>query len=387
MDVSFFIASRLRFKGRLVVTSIAVSYLVMVIAMAVSSGFRHEIRAGLSAICGDVQLTPQMADQLDGQVAMNAKPSYLPMIEEINGVADVNPVVMRAGIVKNNDNIHGVLFKGVQRSDTVALGVSIPSRLAEIAGLGVGDRMLAYFVGEKVKMRNFVVTSMYDAMLDADDKLIVYASISDMQRLNGWSDTQASSLEIMLEPSFRNEDDMNDIAYDIGAAAHEYALESDGYVYASSLVTRYPQLFDWLRLIDFNVFFILILMTIVAGFNMISGLLIMLFEHISTIGLLKSLGMTDRSISKIFLSSSAALVLKGMAIGNVLAFLFCLIQSRTHLIGLDPRNYFVSFVPVNIDWGTVILSEILSFAIIMVLLLLPCIFISRVDPADTVRVR
>lgn len=387
MDVSFFIASRLRFKGRLVVTSIAVSYLVMVIAMAVSSGFRHEIRAGLSAICGDVQLTPQMADQLDGQVAMNAKPSYLPVIEEINGVADVNPVVMRAGIVKNNDNIHGVLFKGVQRSDTVALGVSIPSRLAEIAGLGVGDRMLAYFVGEKVKMRNFVVTSMYDAMLDADDKLIVYASISDMQRLNGWSDTQASSLEIMLEPSFRNEDDMNDIAYDIGAAAHEYALESDGYVYASSLVTRYPQLFDWLRLIDFNVFFILILMTIVAGFNMISGLLIMLFEHISTIGLLKSLGMTDRSISKIFLSSSAVLVLKGMAIGNVLAFLFCLIQSRTHLIGLDPRNYFVSFVPVNIDWGTVILSEILSFAMIMVLLLLPCIFISRVDPADTVRVR
>ena len=185
----------------------------------------------------------------------------------------------------------------------------------------------------------------------------------------------------------RNEMDMDNIAYLVGATVYEYAQESDGAVYASSVADRYPQLFDWLRLIDFNVLFILVLMTIVAGFNMISGLLIMLFENISTIGLLKSLGMTDRSISKIFLSSSAVLVLKGMAIGNVLAFLFCLVQNRTHLIGLNPENYFVSFVPVHINWGTVLISDVLSFVIIMVLLLIPCIFISRVDPADTVRVR
>ena len=387
MDASFFIASRLRFKGRLVVISIAVSYLVMMIALAVSAGFRNEIRQGLSAICGDIQLTPQNADMYDGQASVCAEPSYLPKLLEIEGVDEVKPVVARAGIVKNGENIHGVLFKGIHRDDTVALGVSIPSRLAEIAGLKEGDRMLTYFVGEKVKMRQFAVTSVYDAMLAADDKLIVYASLSDMQRVNGWGDDKASSLEVILEPSFRNETDMNDISYLVGATVYDYAKESDGSVYASSIVNMYPQLFDWLRLIDFNVLFILVLMTIVAGFNMISGLLIMLFENISTIGLLKSLGMTDRSISKIFLSSSAVLVLKGMAIGNVLAFLFCLVQNRTHLIGLNPENYFVSFVPVDINWGTVVISDVLSFAIIMVLLLIPCIFISRVDPADTVRVR
>ena len=387
MDASFFIASRLRFKGRLVVVSIAVSYLVMMIALAVSAGFRNEIRLGLSAICGDIQLTPQNADMYDGQASVSAVPSYLPRLQEIEGVDDVKPVVARAGIVKNDDNIHGVLFKGVHRDDTVALGVSIPSRLAEIAGLKPGDRMLTYFVGEKVRMRQFNVTSVYDAMISADDKLIVYASLSDMQRVNGWGDDKVSSLEVILEPSFRNEMDMDNIAYLVGATVYEYAQESDGAVYASSVADRYPQLFDWLRLIDFNVLFILVLMTIVAGFNMISGLLIMLFENISTIGLLKSLGMTDRSISKIFLSSSAVLVLKGMAIGNVLAFLFCLVQNRTHLIGLNPENYFVSFVPVHINWGTVLISDVLSFVIIMVLLLIPCIFISRVDPADTVRVR
>jgi lipoprotein-releasing system permease protein len=128
-------------------------------------------------------------------------------------------------------------------------------------------------------------------------------------------------------------------------------------------------------------------MIIVAGFNMISGLLIMLFEHISTIGLLKSLGMTDRSIAKVFLSSSAVVVLKGMVIGNVLALLFCMVQGTTHLLKLDPENYYVSYVPVNVDLSSVLIADVVSFAAIMLLLLIPCLFISKVDPSQTVRVK
>lgn len=387
MNASFFIASRLRFKGRLIVTSIAVSYLVMIIALAVSSGFRMEIRKGLSDICGDVQLIPQNADQFDGQSSMTAKLSYLPMIEELEGVDQVRPVIYRAGIVKNQDNIHGVLFKGVHNSDTVALGVSIPRRLSEISGLKQGDKMLTYFVGENIRMRQFNITSIYDAMLETDDKLIVHASLSDLQRLNGWNDDQVSAMEIILDQSHRKESSMREMSQQVGMVAYEYSQDADESVYATSAVAQYPQLFEWLSLIDFNVVFILVLMTIVAGFNMISGLLIMLFENISTIGLLKSLGMTDRSISKVFLSSSAVLVLKGMTIGNVLAFIFCIVQNSTHLFGLNPENYFVSFVPVNINWGLVLTSDLVSFVVIMVSLLIPCVFISRVDPADTVRVR
>ena len=138
---------------------------------------------------------------------------------------------------------------------------------------------------------------------------------------------------------------------------------------------------------DFNVLFILILMTIVAGFNMISGLLIMLFENISTIGLLKTLGMTDRAIAKVFLSSSAVLAIKGMAIGNALAIIFCVVQSTTHVLKLDPVNYFVSYVPVHPDMGLILTADVIAFAAIMLLLLIPCLFISKVDPAETVRVR
>lgn len=392
MDASFYIAGRLRFKGNIAVVSIAISFLVMIIAVAVSSGFRHEVRNGLSSMSGDVRLMPPAMSYLDENEPIESDPAYLPYVQDVQGVRSIEPAVYRAGIVKNGESVHGVMFKGIsggvrETSDSVALAVSIPSRLAEISGLMIGDRMLTYFVGDKVKARQFNVVSVHQTMIQADDKLVVYADLSDMQRVNGWEENQVSVLEVMLEDECKTEMQIEEMGALIGTLANAYSAEEDAPVISVSAVSSYPQLFDWLNLIDFNVLFILALMTIVAGFNMISGLLIMLFENISTIGLLKSLGMTDRSISKVFLSSSAVLVLKGMAAGNLLAILFCIVQSTTHLLRLNPENYFVSFVPVNLDFGTILCADILSFFVIMLLLLIPCVFISKVDPAETVRVR
>ncbi|MBR5300886.1 MAG: ABC transporter permease [Bacteroidales bacterium] len=392
MDASFFIAGRLRFKGKISVVSIAVSFLVMIIAVSVSSGFRHEVRNGLSDLSGDIRLMPPTMSYLDENEPIESDPAYLPYVQDVKGVRSIEPAVYRAGIVKNGENIHGVLFKGVpggvaDASDSVSLAISIPSRLAEISGLKPGDRMLAYFVGDKVKARQFNVVSVHQTMIQADDRLVVYADLSDMQRVNGWEQNQVSVLEIMLEDEYKSEMQMKEIEGLVGTLTNVYSSADDASVISLSAVSSYPQLFDWLNLIDFNVFFILILMTIVAGFNMISGLLIMLFENISTIGLLKSLGMTDRAISKVFLSTSAVLVLKGMAVGNILAILFCIIQGTTHLLKLNPENYFVSFVPVNLDMGMILCADIISFVVIMLLLLIPCVFISKVDPAETVRVR
>ncbi len=387
MDASFFIAGRLRFKGNIAMICIAVSFLVMIIAVSVSSGFRHAIRSGLSDISGDIRITPPTLSVLDESLPIEADAAYRPYIEEVEGVSEIRPVVYKAGIVKSGDNIQGVLFKGMENDDTVSLAVSVPKRLAEIAGLQTGDRMLTYFVGESVKARQFTVMSVYDALVEADDKLVVYADISDLQRVNGWNASEVSCLEILLEDDMRNESDIESANDRIGTLINAYSSDDEESVIASSSVSSYPQLFDWLSLIDFNVLLILILMTIVAGFNMISGLLIMLFENISTIGLLKSLGMTDRAISKVFLSSSAILVAKGMLAGNALAILFCIIQDTTKVLRLNPENYFVSFVPVKLDFGMILTADILAFALIMLLLLIPCLFISKVDPADTVRVR
>lgn len=390
MDASFFIAGRLRFKGKIAMVCIAVSFLVMIIAVSVSSGYRHEIRKGLSSLSGDVLITRPDQNIFNEEAPIEADPSYLPYVEALPSVEEVVPTVYRSGIVKHDDNMYGVVLKGLPHGpapDSVSLGVSISSRLAEKTGLKIGDRMLTYFVGEKTKVRQFNVAGIHDALVETDDRHIVYASNADLQRLNGWSSGQVSAIEVILDGGSMNEEGISEASEDVGAAILTHQSEDEEYVIAVSAVSRFPQLFTWLDLVDFNVSVILLLMTIVAGFNMISGLLIMLFEHISTIGLLKSLGMTDRAISKVFLSSSAILVGKGMLIGNVLALLFCLIQGTTHVLTLNPENYYVSFVPVNVDLMYVIAADLAAFAGIMLLLLIPCHFISKVDPAETVRVR
>ena len=397
MDASLFIGRRLRFKGRIVTVCVAVSFLVMIIAVSVSSGFRHEIRKGISSFAGDVQLTRTDMNYMEEGAPIGVSPSYLPELEKLPYVESVIPVVYRAGIVKQNEDIYGVVVKGVpggvrsatgaEVADSVALAVSIPESFAEVAGYEVGDRLLTYFVGAKMKVRQFLIADTYESGVDPDGKFLVYADIEDMRRLNGWTPDQASMMEVILAPESKSEKGMKHAASEIGFIMNAYEQDDDDTLIATSAVSKYPQLFGWLSLIDFNVFFILVLMTIVAGFNMISGLLIMLFENISTIGLLKSLGMTDMSISKVFLSSSAVLVLKGMAVGNAAGMLFCLVQGTTHLLRLDPENYFVSYVPVHLDLAAILAADAAAFAVIMLLLMIPSLFISKVDPAKTVRVR
>lgn len=386
MKASAFIAGKLRFKGKIAMVSIAISFFVMILAVSISSGFRHEIRRGVASISGDIQLTSADMNFISEESSISASPPGLGAIDSVMGVKSVAPVVYRAGIVKKDDNIHGVIFKGVPQQDSLSgLGVSIPSRLADILELKEGDGLQAYFVGERVKVRKFTVRSVYQSLVEADDNLMVYASLEDMQRLNGWEEDEVSALEVTLDDRFRQAPVMKAITDEVGTLALLYAGTYDDALVAASAMDRYPQLFDWLNLIDFNVVAILVLMTIVAGFNMISGLLILLFQNISTIGILKALGMTDKSISSVFLRVSSNLVLKGMAVGNLSALLFCAVQGATHLIRLNPENYFISFVPVSINIPMILLADAVAYLVIMLLLLIPAMFISKVEPAQTVR--
>lgn len=387
MDASRFIAKRISFKGNIAMVSIAVSFLVMIIAVAVSSGFRHEIRDGVSSVSGDVQLVSAETGWGGEAVPVPMHPSYYGKLAEIPYIKDIEPVIYRGGIVKSGDNIHGVLFKGCRRDSLLSgLGVSVPARLAAKLGIAAGDDITAYFVGERVQVRKFHVVSLYDSILDSDENMVVRTFLADLQRLNGWDAGSVSALEFSLSPSFRSVDAIEHAAADIGTVAMLYTSPEEPAVTASSAASRYPQLFDWLDLIDFNVLFILVLMTVVAGFNMISGLLIILFENIPVIGILKSVGMKDRHIAKIFLSASSSVVLKGMAAGNAVALLLCWLQDITKILRLDPQNYFVSYVPVHIDLPLVLAADLGAYAVIMLLLLIPSLFISGVDPARTVRV-
>lgn len=386
MNAAAFISRKLRFKGKTAMVSIAVSFLVMILAVSISSGFRKELRDNVSAISGDIQITSSSLNYVSEDSPISSMPPSLDAIRAVDGVESIEPAVYRAGIVKKDDNIHGVLFKGVSASDsTSSLQVSIPSKLSDLLGLKEGDDLIAYFVGERVKMRKFKVASIYRSLVEADDNLLVYASLSDLQRLNSWEQDEVSALEITLADHFRSRSRISMKTDEIGTLALLMADAEDDDLIATPITDKYSRIFDWLDLIDLNVMVILILMTVVAGFNMISGLLILLFQNISTIGILKSMGMTDRSISELFLRVSSNLVLKGMAIGNILALLFCALQSSTHFIRLNPENYFISFVPVSVNVPMILLADLLAYVGIMLLLLLPTLFISKVDPAQTVR--
>jgi lipoprotein-releasing system permease protein len=375
--------------------AVAVSFFVVIIAVAVSAGFRHEIRGGISKMAGDILLTSPDFNYLDEKSPLSVNQSYIPKLDSLEGVEKVSPVICRAGIVRHNEDIYGVMVKGVEGGvrqatgahvdDTVALAVAVPASMAEQAGIRKGDRLLTYFIAEKIKVRQFNVVDIYEPLVRVDDRFLIYADISDMRRLNGWTDEQASMFEVILSQEYTDRDGLELKSAQIEDLIYENASDDDDLLRTFSSAKRYPQIFDWFGVIDFNAVFVLLLMIAVAGVNMMTGLLIMLFENISAIGLLKSIGMRNRAIARVFLMCAMGVVLKGMIIGNLLAFAFCIVQDTSHFITLDPVNYFVSYVPVHIDVTTVLLADAVAFASIMVLMLIPSMFVLRVDPAKTVK--
>ena len=385
MSPSRFIARKLRFQGNIAAVSIAVSFLVIILAVSISSGFRSEIRKGIAAMTGDIRISSAGASLNSEE---DPVPAVLPSeaaIRALPGVKDIAPAIYRAGIVRSGDAIHGVLLKGIPSLADSALCVSVPRRLSTLLSLREGDELTTYFVGEKVRVRKFRVAHIHDDILEMDDNLVVYARIEDLRRLNGWQEDEASAVEVSLDPRLYAAGLVQEYAFRIGEMLYQSEDPDESSLVSLSSVNRYPQLFDWLDLLDFNVLVLLILMVVVAGFNMISGLLIMLLRHISTIGVLKTMGMSDAAIGKVFLRVAAGVVFRGMLAGNALGLLFCVVQDRTHLLPLDPVNYFVSFVPVHIDWGWILAADAVAFAAIMLLVMIPTLLIARVDPAETVK--
>jgi len=384
VDASTFISRRLRYNNGIAMTAIAISFLVILLAVSIAGGYRRVLRRGIADIAGDIRVTNPALNYMGEDDALVHMDSLSEAIMAVEGVSEVTPAIYRAGIVKSDDEIAGAIFKGVPGGGD-SLGIRIPSRLAEMLSLSVGDEMLSYFVGERVRVRKWRIDGIYDSVLPSDDGMVVFAGLADMRRLNGWADDEASALEVRMSDGHGSPEDVSLAAAMIGAAMLEATGEFEDAPVAVSAMSAYPQIFSWLDLLDYNVGIILILMILVAGFNMVSGLLILLFRNISTIGVLKTMGMRDSSIAGVFLRVSSTLVLKGMAWGDGIALLFCLVQGTTKLIRLNPENYFVSYVPIHVSPGLVVAMDLVAYVGIMCLLLIPSLYVSRIDPAKTVR--
>jgi lipoprotein-releasing system permease protein len=230
-------------------------------------------------------------------------------------------------------------------------------------------------------MRKFTIAGIYETSLEEFDKMYVFCDIGHIRRLNGWDDNQVSGIEIFID-NFNRLDEMTGEVRDIIG----YRLDEDtDKVKVSNIQTRYPQIFDWLNFQDMNVFIIITLMLLVAGFNMISGLLILILERTNMIGILKALGSNNGTIRKMFLYQASYLIVKGLFWGNIIGIGLAFLQLKTGLISLDPASYYIKRVPVNLELSHIILLNLGTMAVIILMLLVPSQLISRITPVKAIR--
>lgn len=390
-------------KGSAIIAgiSVAVSLMVMVLAISISDGFKKEIKEKAAGFSGELLLHSPGTESTTNLFPISSNLSFLDKIKDLREVSSIQPYAYRSAIIKSEDQIQGVLVKGVDSkfnwdffnsvihrgrvpnvSDTLSQGeIMISLRLAKMLDFEIGDEMTLYFIDNNVKIRKFTLVGIYSAQLEDIDKSLIITSLSQVQSVNGWSEQELSGIEIKLKKGFDIKQ-TSLLVEDIIDSSKE-----DESVFVTRVDELFPHLFDWLTLLDFNVLVVMILMLSVAGFNMISGLLILLFEKISMIGLLKALGMKDSGIHKVFLIRSLYLVITGMVVGNIIALVLAAVQKQFELIPLDPVNYFVDHVPIFINWAKIGILNAGALVLITLTLMIPSFFIAKVSPEKTLRVK
>ncbi|MDR3350494.1 MAG: ABC transporter permease [Prevotellaceae bacterium] len=391
-----------RLMARIAIVSVAVGVAVMITAVAVVTGFKSEISNKAVGFNGHLTLTNYDFNRSFETTPIQTEDAFIPSILAIEGVTHTQIYATKGGIIKTADAIQGAMLKGISSdfdwtffrsslvagdifnvSDTaVTNAVVLSKRLAALLDMNVGDAFEMYFIQEPPRVRKFTVAGLYDAQLEELDKVVILCDIAHIRRLNGWKANQVTGVEIFV----KDLSCMDAVAEQVNELAAFHITGDGNRLRVRTVRDYFSNLFDWLSLLDLNVAIILTLMIIVAGFNMVSGLLILLFEKISMIGLLKALGMQNAQVQKVFLYRAAFILVKGLLWGNVAGIGLCLLQQYFGIVTLDPDNYFMSVAPVALNFLPVLAITVCSFAGVMLMLALPALFITRISPEKAMRV-
>ena len=378
---------------RVAVGGIALGVAVMIVTLAVVFGFKQSIRDKVIGFGGHIQVV-----NFDNNSTYEMQPilvtdSLLERLRSIPGVVSATPFCTKPGIIKTDDAFEGIVLKGAAdmsffeqnliagRLPENPKEVLLSERLCRKLRLGLDSTFYCYFVEEDVRVRRVTISGIYDTEFADYDDMFVIGDMATIRQLNQWDESQASGIEVRISDFSQLDEVANEVYF---ATANRMDGEGNAY-YTQTIEDLNPTIFAWLRLLDMNVVVIIILMLAVSAMNIISGLIILILGSIQTIGLLKSLGATNRFIRRIFLTDAAFLVVEGMVLGNVLGLVLCWIQHTFHLLPLDPTSYYVSFVPISWTWSAWALLNIGTLVLIMLILLLPASIVSRISPARTMR--
>ena len=412
MNLPYFIANRL-IKGRkeetsfsrpinvIAIIGIAMGLAVMILAVSILTGFKKQIREKVVGFGSNIQIM-----NFDSNISFETTPvsdtqKFVSKIKKIPGISHVQVFATKAGIIKTDEDIQGVVLKGIGSdfdwsyfksnmvdgsvftvTDTGRTDkVIISKKISDMLNLKAGDSFTMLFVQDPPRMRKFTISGIYETSLEEFDKMYVFCDIGYIKRLNGWANDQVSGFEVYID-DFDRLDEMTSAVRD---AIGYKITEEDTKFKVTSIRAKYPQIFDWLNFQDINVIIIIFLMLIVAGFNMISGLLILILEKTNMIGILKALGSDDKTIRKVFMYQASYLIGKGLLWGNLIGIGLSYLQLKTGIITLDPSSYYIKTVPVNLQLSHILLLNAGTMAAIIIMLLVPSQLISRITPVKAIR--
>ena len=384
---------------------VAVGLAVMILSVCLVKGFQGEVAAKLAGFASHIEVLDLNSQTDADNHPITADAALMDVVKKTTQAETVQRVSVKIGVMKTHDDFSGIMLKGIGKeydkkfirscmvegkfpdfgSNAGAINQIVLSRqIAEMLHLKVGDKVYVYFFTNTIKQRRFEIAGIYETHLQQFDKNFVWTDLQTINQLNDWGEEQCSLLEVKLQ----NFDDLEERTAKLGDAVTAYKHTHQITNLSVMSIRDNPRtrpVLSWLELLDLNVMVILVIMLCVAGVTMISGLLILILERTTTIGVLKALGASNRRIRRIFLVYAGHILVRGMVIGNVLAFLLALLQSQFHLVRLDPATYYVDAVPLAYDPVWLIGINLATLLITLLTLVLPAFIVSVVQPAKTIR--
>ncbi|WP_367915161.1 ABC transporter permease [Leadbetterella sp. DM7] len=400
MKISYFIANRIRNpKGRsfsrvivrVGILSVAITVSVIILSFFVLLGFKNTIKEKLFSQTSHIQVSKITLNRSFEEAPVPNNSEYFKQVSELPGVRSVSRVAYKSVILKSAEEISGVVVKGVDKEydwtefeknlvegrvlhPDSANEIILSTRIAGILNAKVGESIFAYFIQDPPRARKLTVTGIYDTHVEELDQLYVLADLSLIQRINGWENGEFGHLDVYLKDISRMKEVKSQL---LDIFPQDYKV--------TEVEELLPHFFEWFKFLDRNIVLIIVLIMVVAAFNMISVLLIMIMERTPMIGLLKSLGSSNALIRRIFLINSSRIILYGLLLGNALALVLSFVQWKFELIRLDAQNYYMNYVPIEWSWLAVAGVNLGVFIVVLLVTVLPTFSITRISPVTALK--
>jgi lipoprotein-releasing system permease protein len=380
------------------VTAIALGITIMLIAVSTAVGLQLKIRDKMAGFKGHIQIVNFDSNNSDvSTTPIKKNQDFYPNFKNLTGIKNIQIFANKAGILRTETDFEGIIFKGVSTdydwsffqeylvegkvpnlNQSRNTQILLSEMLINSLQLKLNDTILATFIkSEESKLpsnRKYIISGIYNTGFSQFDKNMMIGDIKEVQNLNNWSENEIGGFEVILEN-----------LQEISIKGDQIYNEIDSTLNSKTIVEMYPNIFEWIQLFDNNVWFIIAIMILIAGINMITALLVLILERVQMIGILKALGSNNYSIQKIFLYNASTLILKGLFWGNLIGLSLIGIQHFFKLITLNPETYYVATIPVYISFLTLILLNVGSLICCFLMLIIPSFIVTKISPSKSIK--